>query len=261
MKWLFFLPLSLFAVDLKPWFSPSFEFEPKAAYTYSQYTHVNSFPYNSHDQFFNLSLGFTYFTTNLQLEFQTAQTRAVNFGPDFFMTTGRKLLLDDVSGQDPVSLAVGLSLVFPWAQSLADPSCFHHSKIDGELFLSVGKELSCGPFWDWRFYNVCGFGTGIKGSPWIRDLLAIEKNFYNVHCVQLKLHFLKGFGNSGIASLVPFGGYYNINHNSLDLLLGYSYTLFPYATLSLDYTQRIYSWNAPKNIHAGTISLLFPFGL
>lgn len=256
----------LFGIELEPWFFKSFEFEPKAAYTYSHYKNVDAAAgptrFSSDDQFCNLSMGFTYFSaTNVQIEFQTAQTRSRSFGPEYAAITGRKLIWDDVSGEDPLSVALGLTLNFPWEQALRDVSCFHHSRFDPEFTVSIGKEIACGPYWSWHFYGVGGFGCGVQGSPWLRSILGVEKNFYDTHNLYLKIEYLKGCGENSLITPTSFIGYKNIAHQSFDLTAGYKYTLCSWGTLGVDYKERFVSVNCPINVRAVTLSLLFPFFL
>ncbi|MDR3623929.1 MAG: hypothetical protein P4L16_02180 [Chlamydiales bacterium] len=258
---------SLSCTELAPWFSEVYEFEPKLISEYAHYSKVNCASgdvfYSDHDYYFDLSFALTANERwSLEIEGQTAKTRARAFGIDCARLTGRYLWLDDVGGDSFVSLATGLTFSTPLKQSLHDISVFHHWYLDTELHVAIGKELSCGgPFWLDRAWVLLGLGSGTKGSSWLHGMLTLEKNLCDVHFLRLGGDYLRGFGTENIVSPFAFQGYASVAHGSFDLSYGYSYKIAWLGTMSLDVAMRLYAKNCPSNVRALILSLLIPFSL
>lgn len=261
-----FVLSSLGARNLSPWFSESFEFEPELDLRYQQYDRVSATGgpifYASNDFFADLSLGMTILGNwNVEVELGSFSTRAHSYNFEYGSLTGRTLLFDDVSGQDFASVALGITLTAPMKEAIFDPSTFHHWYFDGELHLAIGKERTCGSTWAERGYLLFGYGCGTRGSGWLRALAQVEKNLCDRHHFRFNVLFLRGLGQNQLTTLFPFPGYASLQHQSLDLGIGYSYIFFPWGTASLDYTQRVSSRNNPQNAKSITLSFLLPFSL
>lgn len=257
---------TLWAIDEAPWLTPIYEFEPQVRGSYYFYPSVNCAGVDqsdsSHNQFYTLNLALTAFENwNCEIEFQAFDTKTHSFNFEYGRLALRTALLDDISGRAPISLAAGVIATVPVKEALFDLSCLHHWYFDGEIFLSLGKECSCGPTWDKRAYLVTAFGCASHGSPWIRGFAKLEKNICDTHHLRVFVEYIQGLGNNVLLTPEPFPGYARLAHHSLDAGLGYSYILFPWGTLSLDYSHRFYAQNFPDNAHRATLSLLIPFSL
>ncbi len=136
-------------------------FEWRNSLTYQTYpslakgSHIRKF--SSDDYFLNTSLSSSLFEYGLVLEATQAFTHHQRGSIDNLRATLRYLILDDIAG-DPVSLTAGLSYIQPFDWSLKDISSFHHGRIEGEWFLSLGKERACGEIWINRWWTVAAIG-------------------------------------------------------------------------------------------------------
>lgn len=254
------------ATELAPWFSEEYEFQSRLSYSYQPYEKVRGdsryFPYSSHDQIANLSLGITPKTNwNVEIERQGASTKRSNFRLDLFRATGRYLFLDDVGGVDPVSLSLGLTLSVPLACALHDVSLLFRSRLDSELHIAIGKEFACGPCWDYRVWGLLGVGTGVKGAPWLHTILKGEKNFSNRHRLGISAEYIYGSGNQQITDPFQFQGYSLVAYRGLDLCLDYAYAIPFVGEFYASYTKRVAASNLPYDLQIFTFGLLWTFSI
>lgn len=268
MRWrwgicLLLLPQLLGAVDYRPWLSRDFEFQPWASYRYQQFSKVNgnggSFSRNENDSFFAGGIGFAAIGYGADIDVEIAKTSHQNFACDHFSLTGKYQLSDDVIG-DPVSIVTGLTFTHAFKHSLFDISSFHHGKFEYEWYLSAGREKICESFWMSRFWGVVAVGIADRGSPWIRLNCAWERNWWDLHRVQLFARTLWGLGDHGLSEDRRFRGYGSVAHQSIDIGLGYVHEFENSAKLGLDYAYRIYARNFPMRVNTLMLTLVYPLG-
>jgi hypothetical protein len=258
-------PLVGSALEVKPWLGNEWEFQFDAAYTYSHYPNVqNGHPAlrrSSNDQLLTFDLGTVVMTPNLdiQLEAEFADTPRQRWGVRSTAAQVRYQWLNDIPGDDPVSLTTGANLRFVARHSLHDVSCPYHSDVNFELNASLGKEWSRCASWSWRSFAFGGVGIANHGSPWLRALFAIEKNQQNCHQYGLFAGGYFGFGGQRKVRTRHFDGYGKIHHQSIDLGLGYRYLLGLYGSLSFNYAYRVFARSFPEHVNFFTVAYNIPF--
>lgn len=269
MKKLFltlFLPLSLFAIDLEPWYTPSFEFQSELTWFYQSYDKVevwdSSIPYKSNDNFAKARLGMSILDTyDIQVEVVGGETRAHSFNFDHVSLTLRYLLMDDVEG-DLFSLVVGATGIHANKQAVDDVSSFHHGQSEGELHVSIGKEIPRWDTWSSHWWLVGAVGCADQGSPWVRGNAYAE---YQLPTRNLFIRFfgesLWGLGGKNITNITHFKGYGDIKHQSVDAGFRVTYRTDYCGSFYLQYARRFLARNYPKNTNLLTISYVYPFGL
>lgn len=258
----FALPGAIQATDLKPWYPRDFEIQAGATELLQYYQKIKSSEDMNHnhtlDSFTTLSAEAAAFQYAAEVEMTLAHTKRQSFGCDNIRITGRYQLFNDACG-DSLSSVVGLTAIQTFTNSLRDPSSFHHGIIEAEVFLSFGKETSCLDLWLSRIWGLVGFGCGDHGKPWVHGHLEWEKNWLNTHYLRLIAETLWGLGSKNFHR--PFRGYGNIQHQSVDLGLGYSFQFDNEIKLSFDYSYRVYARNFPANANRLKLEFLYPFWL
>ena len=261
----FFLPLTLFAFETAPWFTPIAEFEFYPSYSYRYYPSVNRgenpSSYSSNDQNIDMNLGVN-FWPNWEFQFQTdfANTRALNWGGQRIGMQLRHLVLNDVIG-DLFSLAVGGKVFYVPTRNLRDVSAPYHSQGNLELGASLGKEISSTYNWLYRFFGYLGVGTANRGYPWLRPTLSAEGKFKGSHILKGSVDGYFGFGRDSKVDISRFDGYRNIKHHSIDIGVKYSYLFKIWGCIGVSYAFRVYARSFPE--HASTIQAEYrlPFSL
>lgn len=272
------LPSLLLSTELKPWLSKFAEIQSRATYLYQTYPLLASTErnkhYSSHDYFATLSLAvspyaglgplgpwWTGLPIEIELEATCSDTHRHHWCFDNIRLTGRYRWLDDISGEDPVTLTTGLTLTQAWTLALKDPSSFHHGRTEAEAHVSIGKEISFMEYWVSRGWGVLGIGIAERGSPWIRLDADWEHNFWECHYFRVFAHTLWGLGSHHLRAPPAFDGYGDVNHQSIDLGLRYTFVLDVWGDLILEYSYRVYSRNFPKAANLYLVSYHYPFGI
>lgn len=251
------------AIEYAPWFDETYTLKVKPSWAYATFNQLaldnSKVNYNSCDNFYSFNLlGFPLDRWSVELEFEAFQTSIHSFNFEYGRLCARRLILDDITGEDPLSMALGLTLTSPTKCALSDLSTFHHWYFDSEVHVTVGKERACNGLWSDRGWILLGIGCGNRGSPWLHGLGVLEKNFCDEHQLRFYAEYLCGLGNDNITDPNEFFGYATIAHRSLDFGVGYSYEWFPYAKFNLDYNQRAYARNFPYNRKSVIVSIWFP---
>jgi len=259
------LPYTMNATETAPWYPRAFEIRPCAEYQYQYFRKVNSghhdFSYLSHDSFLNLNIGVPYYNWYGECELLFAGTRHRSFGYDSFRLTARYQILDDVSGDDNFSVIPGLTLITAPKIAVHDIGSFHHGKLEGEAFISAGKEFSCKEYWTSRFWGILGVGTADVGSPWIRFNINWERNYWDVYSWGVFVNTLWGLGGDRLSSPHHFRGYGPIQHQTIDLGAIFHYAFEFGGEATIKYAYRVYAKNFPENANLITIRFCYPFGL
>lgn len=262
---IFFLgyPGFVAGTQFKPWLPDMYVFEWRNSAIYQTYPFVakGSHPekFSGDDYFLHTSVCTSRYEYGLELEAIQAFTHCQKGAIDNLKATLRYAVLDDIAG-DPLSLTLGMSYIQPFAWSLKDVSSFHHGRIEGEWFVSVGKEMSCGETWINRWWSMAGIGLADRGSPWVRfnigyDLHPSEKHEWNLFC-----HTLWGLGSKNI-EVEDFKGYGVIEHQSVNLGFRYTYLIKYFGSISFEYSSRFYARNFPAHANIFLLELRYDFGL
>jgi hypothetical protein len=264
-KLLLLLPISLFALEIEPWFCNVWEFNLTSSYTYSRYRHVhNGHPQlksasNDHVLAFDLSVPPSpNWEIDADIEFAETPRQSMGFRSSAFQA--RYLWLDDVMG-DPVSLTTGASIRGVSSHSLRDVSCPYHSHANFELNTSIGREWDRGFDWRVRLYGFAALGMANQGSPWARAFTTFEGNLQGAHRFGIFAEGYFGFGHRTQVPVNHFNGYASIRHQSLDAGVHYTYVFEIWGRLIFAYTRRLYAHSFPENVNFFTIQYMLPFSL
>jgi hypothetical protein len=258
------LPWLCMATDRKPWFGSQYEVELRASALYQNYHSLSSGGHrlrcSANDIFLTASAAFPFKRYCGEFEATEASTRHQQGRWDNFRITGRYQWLNKTSG-DPITLVTGITITEPYSRALHDVSSFHHGHLEGEFFISLGKEYGfpCSQDYLFRWWVVSGIGTAEKGSAWLREEGAAEYNYCDLHIFRLFVETLWGLGKK---RLFPhhFRGYGRIHHQSVDIGIRYSLELGSFGTFSFQYARRVYALNFPKDANLALFEYYLPFG-
>lgn len=259
-----FFAVTLFATEEAPWID--YVLHPVSTFsaTYQHFSRISSAEhlkrYHGEDALLEGGL-YLALTPEMAFQIETAITRTHKhpWVIDQFKETGQYVFMDDAEG-DAFALMAGLSLFQVPTVALHDPSFIHHAHFAFELNGSIGKEWSQGPFWLTRLWSLAGLGMGDQGSPWFRGRIVFEENMCEEHFLTAEISGQVGFGGETLHT-ERFKGYGPIAYRVLDGSIKYAYRLDCGLDLSLEVMQRIYSWNAPRNVTRVTAEIFYPFGL
>ncbi|MCE2983652.1 MAG: hypothetical protein LW832_08820 [Parachlamydia sp.] len=251
------LPLGGWATDYEPWIGPYGEVHWRNCLAFQHFTS----PYYATNRFLNSSLSLTVKPDfSLEGEIVAANTRLQSGGIDHVRITGRYVWEDDVAG-DPFTVTFGGGLIQTFDKASKDPSSFHHGHSEAEIFVTAGKEITQGEIWVQRFWGVFSLGCAPnRGSPWIRADFHTDKRLCGPHVITLYMKSLWGLGHQHL-NPSHFTSYGPIQHQSIDLGIGYHYHIPFFGEATLDYKTRIHARNYPSNFNEIKISLLYTFGL
>ncbi len=247
-RWLLFLCLPLFATELAPWFGETFQPEIRLKYHFQTYPE----PFGGDTLNSGIVSGAISPWPTWSTELELAVT---NFFFDYGKWTLRYLLLDDIEG-DPVSMAIGGSLIFPSATSIRDIGTSHLGSINLSLHTAIGKEIPCGCAWSWRAWILGEILTSFQDWPNLSGRLVVERNIRDRHRFRCSLIGLTALTGRSLPPPNRFPGYAKIDRRTLDLEVGYCYRC-----LSIRYAYRLAASNSPRRLHSLLITLYFPLSL
>ena len=255
---------SLSATEYAPWFSPLWEFQGQASYSYEHEKTVQSpignFPHPSNDYTFRGSLGITPWPYwNVEVELLLTHTSHIPFSYEAALATVRYQWLDDIRG-DPLAFATGVTLSFPGKRYLRDFSFAYHGEINGELHAAIGKEWACEDAWKMRFWALGGWGIANRGNGWLHGIAVWEFKpaFFEWGVFADALY---GLGPNAIIPDESFPGYASIDHRTLDIGSYVNLDLGCIGTLSFLGWYNAYARNFILHSWGIAINLLFPFSL
>lgn len=268
--WLLFslliLVFPLAATEFSPWLPRKYDINLKATLLCQAYSSLDAVCRDTHkpaaDFFaFLAAEGAPCEDTDVELECVASDTRYKSFGFDAFKLTGRYQLMNDISEEHPIALTAGMTIFAVTKPALHDLSSFYHGRVQGEIHIAYGKEIPCKQFWASRTWAVVGLGLAEVGSAWMRGNVVWEKNWCDSHRFKLFVNSLWGFGKSRLNLSRHFKGYGPINHQSVDIGLGYTHVMPYRIELVADYSYRVYARNCPKGVSIFQVSYLYPFSL
>jgi len=239
--WLILLQaLSCYATDLKPWLSDSLV--PFLDTTFGYYTFED--PVKEGAYFATMGGRFAFEPYAAELEFDTMSTDFTSYGLEDVRFTARYLLTNDISGENYFSSVIGLSFSYAKNRFIIDPAAFHHAPWEWVVHLSIGKELPCGPIWNYRGWGVLSFGFGNEGSPWFYGKLATEADWLERVRAGVFLEALFGMGDQPFVPTL-FTGYGNVQHRSIATGAELSYSLHEWGWLKAEYSFVPWAFNFP----------------
>jgi hypothetical protein len=251
------------ALDTKPWLNDVYEFEFQSAFTYSHYRKVQGasvqLKHPSNDKDILLDLGFVPSqSVDMQAEMEFAQTPRENWGTRSGALQVRYQWLDDIAG-DPVSFVTGLTIRGVTGRSLRDVSTPYASNANFELTFSMGKEWSDGEFWTMRTYGMAAIGMANRSYPWTRELFVWQRNWANRHRLTLFAEGDFGFGGKQHVDVRHFHGWGKVQHQSIDLGVGYGYHTQLWGTFTASYAYRVFAHNFPERVSFLMMAYTIPF--
>lgn len=254
----------LAATDYMPWTRVDLELYPSVDYTYQHYDCIQSTSKSrsraGNDHLIGLGVYACYLSYSAELEAILAHTRDLPFGLDQFKLTAKYQMLDDIIG-DCISATFGGSLIGATRDAVEDYGLFHHGKLEGELFLTIGQEQSYKQFWLTHWWAMGGVGVGEKGSPWLFSQIAWERNYYNRWEWRLFADILWGLGGNSLNLYKSFHGYGSIKHRSIDLGTRITKLTNYCGHYHFEFTQRVWARNYPEYSSIFQLRYIYPFGL
>ena len=260
------LSTCLSALDTKPWLGPVYGLELETGFSYSWFSKVEgaSVQPNStiHNRNIFADLSFTPIETiDVQIEGEFGRTDTINWSLRSGALQVRKWLLDDISGEDPVSLTCGVNVRGVPDHFLKSVTTPYASEFNAELTASIGKELSCGPYWFARTWGFLSVGQGNRGYPWTRALLVGQYNLCDIHRFTLFTESAIGYGPKQHVDVNHFRGWGKYQHQSIDIGASYGIRLGVWGILTATYAYRPFAHNYPENMNFCMISYSLPFSV
>jgi hypothetical protein len=242
----------LCAIKSDPWIPPPYELNVEAGYSFAYFPSVNNavnpVSYSSPVNTLDLSINGA-FTTELfcELDFEFDGTRKVNFGLESFAPCIKYQLLNDLTG-DSVALLVGTYFRYVPTNRLRDVATPYSGEYNFDFLLSIGKEFDQEGEVAGRTYAMLDVGIATKGMPWLLmdimgEAVLLEHNFLRAG---VDAYF--GFGDNTEVNIDNFYGYGNINHNSLNIKLGYAYKFSVWGEIALLYKRRVIAVSFPSDL-------------
>lgn len=258
------IPLTLCALEKKPWFGNLLECQLDSAFTYSRYHQIQNacvpftHPINDYLVYFDLGIA-PASDWAVDVDMELAQTPERSFGVQSYAGQFRMLWLDDVIGQ-ACSLVTGVSARGVTPKSVRDVNSPYHSYFNAEVNMAIGKELvENAPFWRVRSYLFAAVGMANKGSPWTRGNFYLDVNARDRHQWSFFAESYFGFGSQRLVNVDNFHGYAKIHHQSVDVGLAYRYGLGRWGLLSVEYARRVFARSFPENVNFFTLRYQLPF--
>jgi hypothetical protein len=259
-------PALSWCVDLSPWFGRDKLIEVRPWASYQWYPRVDT----QEGKVYRPGRNY-FFGTNASIATDNkyafsgdvlfSKTNQHSFTLENFRITLRRQWFNDIVG-DPFTLVTGATVTVPTTHALRDYNTIYHGKVEFEGHAALGRECSCGAFWNTRWWGALVFGKATQGCPWLRGRAVMEKNFWNQHQWRLFAEAAGGTGDKKLILITPFPGYGKIQYRTLDAGAGYSYLIDDYGrTLTADYTVRLWGQNAPIQAQTLTVCLMIPFCL
>lgn len=264
---LFFLVLGtcdLYGLEKSAWFGVDHELETALSSKYERFQRLDAVERSTKSIRTERSLSLNFILPimgkyQLELEGSFAK-RSRDFDFQDFALSARKVLYNDLLG-DPLSLITGINMRFIPGRSLSEPILFYHSRFEGQINASVGKEWAKGRYWDWRANAFFALTQANRGCPRFNALLSMEKNFFDQHFLKLAFDTVYGLGKASLQREELFVGYRNLSYSALDTALSYRFDYDLRLKVDLEYRKRIYAHYCAKGYDAFLARLTMPFSI
>ncbi len=250
--------------DQKPWMGEFLQFHLKPSFSYRYYPDVSrSYSpshYSSHDRFTQIDLSVAFLPNmDLQLGMELADTSRQSLGVQSAATQLRYQWLSDTVGA-PVSLTTAFLIRWASPRSLKDVSCPYSANWNFELVNAIGKEYEGIKNWLLQGFAALGVGQASHGRPYLTSILAVDSCFLKAHTFSLFAEGYFGFGHTKFIDVSKFRGYGNIFHQSIDLGIGYTYTINEiWGKFSVEYARRVFAKAFPEKANTFIIKYDYPF--
>jgi len=251
----------LFAFNTSPYLSNIFELNFQGAASYRYFPSIqgatSSFSAHTYELDFLLSGCFIpNWDFTLGLDF--IHSRNLSWGVERGGISSRTLLQNDIAG-DPVSLAAIFSFYYVPSRNLRAPASPYHAPLNGELGLSLGKEIAPLYKFLYQVYLYGGFGLGSQKKPWLRAEISNDLRIRDNHFLLATLEGYFGLGSQTMLKPTHFSGYGLLAHRSLDLSLSYRYHFSIWGKLTFRTFYRVYAHLYPKHERGIQVSYILPF--
>jgi hypothetical protein len=173
---------------------------------------------------------------------------------------GQHLILSDLVG-DPLSLTANLALLVPNSSLLDDPLHFYHGRCEGEASLSVGKEISQGKYWLYRFWGAGALGASDKGKPWIHWSIAGEVNIDSYWQAGCKINSYQSLSGQALNLMDFSSGYGKFKQSSGDLVGNLRYLQNYAGDFRLQVHYRLWGKNGPRKQYGATLAYTYPLSI
>ncbi len=254
------------AADLRPWFGRDRMLYIRPWSTMQWYPSIDTGSGTIHRRTFNQFYGVSATiakddTWSLEGETTFSKTSQHSFTLENGSVTLRRKFLNDIVG-DPVSLVAGMTLTGPTGRALRDYNTIYHGRSDIEGHLAIGKECSCGAYWDSRWWGAFIIGKADIGDAWFRARGEWEKSYFDQHQCRLFVEGAGGFGHRSLSIQAPFKGYGRVQYRLIDIGASYRFLIDDDGKmLTIEYARRILARNTTKNVNNVSLCVLLPFNL
>src|SRR3990167_2586550 len=215
---LFFSSL-LLGMEETPWLDDVYEFNLRTVVAYNQYRSIQgatlqpAYLYRNYATKAALSLAVDP-SLELEVECEMARTPRQTYGFRSSAIGGRFGLLSDIAG-DFVSVVCGASLRAVTGRSVRDVSSPYPSFLNGEAFVSIGKEFTKEKDWKTRGFLMGSFGVANHGSPWNRASVSFEGRIVDFGTLGAFALGYFGYGPGKEVDLNHFQGWSKVHHSSV----------------------------------------------
>lgn len=242
----------LCAIKSDPWIPPLYEFNAEAGYAFSYFPSVNgAVNPDSYESFVNtLDLGINgAFTTNIfcEIDLEFDSSKKVGFNLLSLAPCVKYQLLNDLTG-DGVALLVGTYFRYVPGNRLVDVATPYAGSYNFDFLMSVGKEFDANEKMVGRTYALFDVGIATVGAPWIFVDVMGEAVFLQHNLLRIGIDGYYGFGNENSVDISEFYGWGKIDHNSMNVKVGYSYKFSVWGEIALLYQRRVVAVNYPSNL-------------
>ncbi|MCH9811270.1 hypothetical protein K0U07_00735 [bacterium] len=249
---------SLHAIKSDPWIPPLFELNAGASYSFSWFPDVdnavNPSSYHSHINQLNFNVNGS-FTPQLfvELDLNFNETRKVNFGFESIAPCIKYQLFNDLTG-DPVAFLIGASFRYVLDDRVRDVAVPYGGAYNFDFLMSIGKEFDKNGNIEGRVFGLFDIGVAAQGMPWIYVDIAGEAVFYENNWLIVGVDGYYGFGTTTQVNINKHYGWGSIQHNSMDVKLGYTYKFDVWGELAFEYKRRVVAVSYPEELNLFGVS-------
>ncbi len=243
--------IPLWGLKNDPWIPPPFEFHSDVRYSYSYFPSVaNAINPTNYSSFVNdLAFEINGSATpelffELELEFDNSSK--VSFDLLSVAPVVKYQIMNDLIG-DPIAIIVGTYFRYVPENRLVDVATEYSGSYNFDFLVSIGKELEYSETILASTFAMFDVGIATVGMPWILADIVGKVLLYKHHELNMGVDGFFGFGLQDEVNIDNFNGYGNINHNSMDIKMGYGYKFSVWGELSFLYKRRVVAISAPSD--------------
>ena len=254
---------SLCAIRSDPWIPPPFELNGGTSYSFSWFPNVDNAEdpssYHSHVNQLNFNFNGS-FTTQLfaEIDLNFNQTRELNFGFESVAPCIKYQLFNDLTG-DPVAFLIGTSFRFVSDDNVRDVATPYGGAYNFDFLMSIGKEFDKNGQMEGRVFGLLDLGVATQGMPWLFVDVMGEAVFYDNNWLAVGVDGYYGFGTTTEVNIRKHYGWASIQHNSMDIKLGYAYKFEVWGELAFQYRRRVVAVSYPEDLNFFSLSYNLSF--